>query len=144
MTRVFVTGMGVVSSLGLGKDAFWNAIVAGQTGFSTIESFDTNALDRSVAGEVKNFRGRDFQTNAESRRMGRCSAFSLAAARMAIEDAGLQKEHLEGPQTSVIVGTTMGEADVIGELEDAWIRKGAGALMNRRSREEQACPSRFR
>src|SRR5262245_46855612 len=98
MTRVFVTGMGVVSSLGLGKDAFWNAIVAGQTGFSTIESFETNALDRSIAGEVKNFRGRDFQTHAESRRMGRCSAFSLAAARMAVEDAGLKKDQLEGPQ----------------------------------------------
>ena len=109
MTRVLVTGMGVVSSLGLGREAFWRAIVEGRTGFSTIESFETDQLDRSIAGEVKGFRARDFLTHAESRRMGRCSAFSVAAARMAVEDAGLQPEQLAGAQTSVIVGTTMGE-----------------------------------
>jgi 3-oxoacyl-[acyl-carrier-protein] synthase II len=120
--------MGVVSSLGLGRKAFWDAIVAGNPGFSTIDSFDTFGLDRSVAGEVKGFRARDFLTSAEARRTGRCSAFSLAAARMAVEDAKLSSEQLAGPNTSVIVGTTMGEADVIGDLEDTWIRKGADAL----------------
>jgi 3-oxoacyl-[acyl-carrier-protein] synthase II len=128
MTRVLVTGMGVVSSLGLGREAFWQAIVAGRTGFAPIESFGTESLDRCIAGEVKNFRARDFLTHAENRRMGRCSAFSVAAARMAVEDAHLQPEQLAGDRTSVIVGTTMGEADVIGELEDAWIRKGPDAL----------------
>jgi 3-oxoacyl-[acyl-carrier-protein] synthase II len=128
MSRVLVTGMGVVSSLGLGRKAFWDGIVAGHTGFSTIDSFDTVGLDRSVAGEVKGFRARDFLTSAEARRTGRCSAFSLAAARMAVEDAKLTPAQLAGPHTSVIVGTTMGEADVIGDLEDTWIRKGADAL----------------
>lgn len=126
--RVLVTGMGVVSSLGLGREAFWRAIVDGRTGFAPIESFGTHQLDRSVAGEVKGFRARDFLTHAESRRMGRCSAFSVAAARMAVQDAGLKPEQLAGAGTSVIVGTTMGEADVIGELEDAWVRRGADAL----------------
>jgi 3-oxoacyl-[acyl-carrier-protein] synthase II len=128
MTRVFVTGMGVVSSIGLGRKAFWDGIVAGRSGFSTIQSFDTEALDRSVAGEVQGFHRRDFLTNAETRRTGRCSAFSLAAARMAVDDAKLAPEHLAGSRTSVIVGTTMGEADVISELEDTWLRKGADAL----------------
>jgi 3-oxoacyl-[acyl-carrier-protein] synthase II len=128
MTRVLVTGMGVVSSLGLGRDAFWNGIVAGRTGFSPIDSFGTNGLDRSIAGEVKGFRARDFLTSAEARRTGRCSAFALAGARMAVEDAKLTSEQLAGERTSVIIGTTMGEADVIGRLEDVWIRKGTGAL----------------
>ena len=128
MARVFVTGMGVVSSLGLGRRAFWDGIVAGRTGFSSIESFDTEGMDRSVAGEVKAFRARDFLTNAEVRRTGRCSAFSLSAARMAVEDAALQPEQIAGERTSVIIGTTMGEADVISELEDTWIRKGADAI----------------
>src|SRR3954467_9525841 len=125
MARVFVTGMGVVSSLGLGRQAFWDGIVSGRSGFSTVDSFDTGAMDRSVAGEVKGFRARDFLTSAEARRTGRCSAFSIAAARMAVEDARLSAEQLAGTRTSVIVGTTMGEADVISELEDTWIRKGA-------------------
>jgi 3-oxoacyl-[acyl-carrier-protein] synthase II len=128
MARVFVTGMGVVSSLGLGRDAFWDGIVAGRKGFSVIDSFDTGGLDRSVAGEVKGFRARDFLTSAEARRTGRCSAFSLAAARMAVSDSKLAPAQLAGARTSVIVGTTMGEAAVIGELEDTWIRKGADAV----------------
>ncbi len=128
MGRVLVTGMGVVSSLGLGRQAFWDGIVAGRTGFSSVDSFDTYGLDRSIAGEVKSFRPRDFLTSAEARRTGRCSAFALAGARMAVEDARLAPEHLAGERTSVIIGTTMGEADVIGHLEDTWIRKGADAL----------------
>jgi len=128
MPRVFVTGMGVVSSLGLGRRAFWDAIVAGRTGFSTIESFDTEGLDRSVAGEVKDFRARDFLTAAEARRTGRCAAFSIAAARMAVDDAGIRPELLEGARTSVILGTTMGEADLIGDLEGTWIHKGLDAI----------------
>ncbi|MGD8862246.1 MAG: beta-ketoacyl-[acyl-carrier-protein] synthase family protein [Myxococcales bacterium] len=128
MSRVYVTGLGVVSSLGQGRDAFWDAIVSGRTGFASIESFDTASLDRSVAGEVKGFSARDFLTAAEARRTGRCSAFSIAAARMAVEDAGLSPELLAGERTSVIVGTTMGEADVITELEDTWIRQGADSI----------------
>jgi 3-oxoacyl-[acyl-carrier-protein] synthase II len=85
-------------------------------------------LDRSVAGEVKGFRARDFLTSAEARRTGRCSAFSLAAARMAVQDSKLEPTQLAGARTSVIVGTTMGEADVIGDLENTWIREGADAL----------------
>ncbi len=129
MTRVFVTGLGVVSSLGLGRDAYWRAVVEGQSGFSTIQGFDTGNLDRSVAGEVRGFNARDFLTAAEARRTGRCSAFALAAARMAVEDAGLSRSDLEGERTSVILGTTMGEADVIGELEHTWMRRGLSAVL---------------
>src|SRR5690349_6737189 len=128
MSRVFVTGMGVVSSLGLGREAFWKGIVEGRSGFSAIEGFDTATLGRSIAGEVKGFHARDFLTHTERKRMGRCSAFSLAAARMAVEDAGIKPQHLAGERTSVIIGTTMGEADVIAELEDAWIHRGADAV----------------
>jgi 3-oxoacyl-[acyl-carrier-protein] synthase II len=128
MTRVFVTGMGVVSSLGLGREAFWKGVVEGRSGFSSIDGFDTATLGRSIAGEVKGFTPRDFLTHAEQKRMGRCSAFSLAAARMAVDDAGIKPEQLAGERTSVVIGTTMGEADVFAELEDAWIRRGADAV----------------
>ncbi|MDD9941613.1 MAG: beta-ketoacyl-[acyl-carrier-protein] synthase family protein [Myxococcales bacterium] len=128
MTRVFVTGLGVVSSLGFGRDQFWRSITEGATGFSPIEGFDSTDLGREVAGEVKGFVARDFLTAAEARRMGRCSAYSLAAARMAVTDAGLTDQHLAGERTSVIMGTTMGEADVIAELEDAWIHRGPDAI----------------
>ncbi|MET0390304.1 MAG: beta-ketoacyl-[acyl-carrier-protein] synthase family protein [Polyangiales bacterium] len=132
MTRVFVTGLGVVSSLGFGRDEYWRNVTAGHSGFSTIAGFDTKGLDRTVAGEVRGFVPRDFLTAAEARRMGRCSAFAVAAARMAVADAGIAADKLAGERTAVVVGTTMGEADVIGELEDAWVRGGAAAVTTRK------------
>ncbi|HET8937223.1 MAG TPA: beta-ketoacyl-[acyl-carrier-protein] synthase family protein [Polyangiales bacterium] len=132
MARVFVTGLGVVSSLGFGREEYWRNVVAGNSGFSTIAGFDTSALERTVAGEVRGFVSRDFMTAAEARRMGRCSAFALAAARMAVEESGLRAEQVSGERTTVVIGTTMGEADVIGELEDAWVRGGSDAVLTRR------------
>ncbi len=128
MGRVFVTGMGVVSSLGMGRRAYFDALVAGRSGVSEVSLFDTAGLGRNLAGEVKNFRARDFLSAAEARRMGRCSAFAVAAARMAVEDAGISEAHLAGDRTGVIIGTTMGEANVLGELQRAWIHEGGEAV----------------
>jgi 3-oxoacyl-[acyl-carrier-protein] synthase II len=60
--------------------------------------------------------------------MGRCSAMALAAARMAIADAELPSGALRGPRVAVVLGTTMGDADVLRDLDDAWIQKGDGAI----------------
>jgi 3-oxoacyl-[acyl-carrier-protein] synthase II len=126
--RVFITGLGVVSSIGLGKDAFFASLAAGKSGISHVESFDASNLGRDLAGEVKAFRARDHLTAAETRRMGRCSQMALAASRMAIADAGLKDDALKGPRASVVLGTTMGEADVLEDLDAAWIHKGVSAV----------------
>jgi len=126
--RVYITGVGVVSSLGLGREEYFRALERGTSGISQVEAFDTSALGRSYAGEVKGFRPQDHLTAAELRRTGRCSAMTLAAARMAVADAGLTAESLRGPRTAVVIGTTMGEADVIEQLEHAWIRSGPKAI----------------
>jgi 3-oxoacyl-[acyl-carrier-protein] synthase II len=60
--------------------------------------------------------------------MGRCSAMALAAARMAIADAELPAGALRGPRVAVVLGTTMGDADVLRDLDDAWIQKGDAAI----------------
>ncbi len=129
MTRVYVTGLGVVSSLGFGRDEYWKNVVLGHTGFSSIAGFDTKGMERTIAGEVRGFNARDFLTAAEARRTGRCSAFALAAARQAIDDAGISPALLQGPRTSVIMGTTLVEGDVIGDLEQAWLRLGAEGVV---------------
>ncbi len=128
MGRVFVTGMGVVSSLGFGRKAYWEALVAGKSGISEVTLFDTGSIGRNLAGEVKGFRARDFLSAAEARRTGRCSAFAVAAARMAVEDAGIPAKLIAGKRTGVVLGTTMGEANVLGELQKAWIHQGDEAL----------------
>jgi 3-oxoacyl-[acyl-carrier-protein] synthase II len=127
MGRVFVTGMGVVSSLGFGRAAYWQALIEGRSGIREVSLFDTAAIGRHVAGEVKDFRARDHMSAAEARRVGRCSAFAVAAARMAAEDAGVTKQ-LAGERTAVVIGTTMGEANVLGELQKAWIHEGNEAV----------------
>lgn len=120
--------MGVVSSLGLGRRAFWQALLAGKSGASKIELFDPGAIGRDIACEIKGFRARDFLTAAEARRAGRCSQFALAAARMAVEDAGILPKDLAGERTAVVMGTTMGEVDVISELQSGWIHHGEDAI----------------
>lgn len=127
MRRVYVTGLGVVSSVGFGIKDYWKSLVSGTSGISEVDLFDTSSLDRHLAGQVKGFRPRDFLTAAEARRAGRCSAMSIAAARMALEQAGLSPQSLDGERTSVVMGTTMGEADVVSELQDAWIHTGVKA-----------------
>jgi len=126
--RVYVTGMGVVSSLGLGRQAFWSALVEGRSAARTISSFDTGELGRDRACEVVDFRARDHLTAAEARRVGRCSAFAVAATRMAVADAGLRLQELDGERMAVVLGTTMGEVDVISELEAAWLHRGEQAI----------------
>ena len=122
---MFATGVGVVSSIGLGREAFFRALAAGTTGISPVRSFDTSPLGRQLAGEVRDFDPRDHLSHAENRRMGRCSAMALAAARMALDDAALDPSRLEGTRTAVVLGTTMGEAEILGELQRDWILGGA-------------------
>ena len=128
LRRVFVTGLGVVSSLGLGKEAFFRSLAAGASGISQVSSFDASALGRRVAGEVKDFEPRDHLTLSEQRRVGRCSAMALAAARMAVADAKLEAPQLAGPRTAVVLGTTMGEAQLLADMEHEWIVRGPEAV----------------
>jgi 3-oxoacyl-[acyl-carrier-protein] synthase II len=126
--RVFITGVGVVSSIGLGREEFFRSLERGRSGINQVQSFDTRGLGREYAGEVKGFRAQDHLTTAELRRMGRCSAMALAAGRMALEDAGLGPRQLRGPRTAVVIGTTMGDADVLAGLNHALIKEGPGAV----------------
>lgn len=89
MTRVVVTGIGAVSPLGIGRDALWNGMTAGQSGVRRIQHFDTANLDVKIAGEVPGFEPKEFMDFKAARRMDRFSQFAVAAAREAMEHAGL-------------------------------------------------------
>ena len=123
--------MGVVSSVGLGRAAFWRSLVEGRSGTSTISSFDAGRLGRTLAAEVQGFVAGDHLTATETKRAGRCAAFALAAARMAVRDAGLDEGALRSERASVVLGTTMGEADICGLLDGRWIVEGPDAMSPR-------------
>ncbi len=126
--RVYITGVGVLSPIGIGRREFFEALAAGKSGIAPVQAFDASGLGRGYAAEVKGFRARDFLTAGEARRTGRCSAMTLAAARMAVEDAGLSPAELKGPRTAVVIGTTMGEAGLIADLDHAWIKSGPSGI----------------
>ena len=106
--RVVVTGVGVVSSIGFGKDAFWNALKAGQSGVSRITAFDPSAFTTQFAGEIKNFDPSLYIDAKRLKRMDRTSQLAVACAKMAVEDARLDfRQNGAREKTGVIIGTAM-------------------------------------
>ncbi len=87
--RVVVTGMGVVTPLGIGVDAFWNGLAEGRSGVGPITLCDPGASPCRIAAEVPGFEPRDYLEAKEARRLSRASQFAVAAARMALGDSGL-------------------------------------------------------
>lgn len=87
--RVVVTGMGLITPLGLGLMPFWNGISEGRSGVGPITTWDPGESASRIAGEVRDFDPRAFLEAKEARRLSRGSQFAVAAARMALEDSGL-------------------------------------------------------
>src|SRR3989442_802742 len=85
--RVVVTGIGVVSPIGTGKDAFWAGLMAGQSGVGRITRFDPSGFDTTIAAEVRDFDPTAYMDKKEVRRNDRFVHFAYAAARMALDDA---------------------------------------------------------
>lgn len=122
--RVVITGMGVVSSIGIGKDEFWKNLIAGVSGIDEVDRFDTSTFPIHRAGEVKDFRAEDFIPKTISRRIGRGSQLSIAASKLALEDAAIDIKKDEFKGLGIIIGTTMGEAPSIEMIDRFWTKKG--------------------
>ena len=107
MNRVVVTGVGVVSPNGLGREAFGEAILAGRSGVGRIESFETANLPIKIAGEVKNFDPTPYlgAHRKNIKVMSRAAGFAVAAAHMAVQDAGLETDKLDPERFGVCMGT---------------------------------------
>lgn len=106
--RVVITGLGVVSSIGIGREAYWSSLLAGTSGIEPIDSFDVSSYSCRVAGLVKKFDPLDFMPTQLSRRIDRFAQFALAAARLAVEDAHLRLENENPERIGVVLGTSVG------------------------------------
>lgn len=102
--RVVVTGMGLVSPLGNTLEEFWSRVVAGESGIARMTLADPEKYPCQVAGEVKDWDYTRYMDRKDGRRMARFSQFGIAAARMAIEDAGLNLEGIDRERVGVIMG----------------------------------------
>lgn len=106
--RVVITGLGVVSSIGIGKESFWDSLRAGRSGIRQITSFDFTSYDCQIAGEISDFDPADFMPAQTARRIDRFAQFGLAAARLAVNDAGLDVAREETGAVGIILGTSIG------------------------------------
>ncbi|MFA6078759.1 MAG: beta-ketoacyl-[acyl-carrier-protein] synthase family protein [Candidatus Omnitrophota bacterium] len=122
--RVVVTGIGVVSSIGIGKDDFWKNLIAGKSGISDIVAFDTSNFENHKGGEVKNFNPPDFLDRKQIESMGRASQFGIAAAVLAIDDGNLKLESIQRDRIGVIMGTTMADSQILERMDSVWLKLG--------------------
>ncbi len=113
--RAVVTGLGVVSPVGIGADAAWEALVAGRSGIADITLFDASAFEIHVAGEVKDFDATDYMDGKDARRHDRNTHFAVAAAGEALrdarllgEDGQLDRSQAEPDRFGMVVGTGIG------------------------------------
>jgi 3-oxoacyl-[acyl-carrier-protein] synthase II len=109
--RVVVTGIGLVSPIGTGKDAFWAALMAGRSGVGRITRFDPSGFDTTIAAEVGDFDASTFMDKKEVRRNDRFVQFAYAASRMALDDAQFTITAQNADQVGVVIGSGIGGAE---------------------------------
>ena len=113
--RVVVTGLGLVSPVGIGVEESWKSVVAGKSGIGPITRFDAATYPTRIAGEVKDFQPELYMERKEVRRNDRFIQYALAAADMAMKDSGLDMGKEDGERVGAIIGSGMGG---LRELED--------------------------
>jgi 3-oxoacyl-[acyl-carrier-protein] synthase II len=116
--RVVITGLGVISSIGIGWKEFWQSLLSGRSGITPVASFNTSNHFTHNGGEVKIFNPSDFLSDERSRIYSRASQFAVAAAKLAIEDAHLSSEHISHLTIGTCIGITSGSVQVIEHIND--------------------------
>ena len=113
--RVVVTGIGIVSPVGLDKRTTWENLLAGNSGIDRISSFDTEGFETSIAAEVDGFEPTDYVSRKEARRMDRFVQLAAAATLQAVDDAGLSVNGANGERVSVMIASGIGGIRTLSE-----------------------------
>lgn len=121
--RIVITGLGVVTSIGIGKEEFWKNLIEGRSGISEVTQFDTKKFNRHYAGEIKNFDPEKYLPKKAVKYIGRSSQLGIAAAKLALQDAKIGDKSLKNIRTGVIVGVTIPESGHIDRSSEAMLNK---------------------
>jgi len=117
--RVVVTGLGMLSPVGNTVESTWNALLAGQSGISLIDHFDTSAYATRFAGLVKNFNCEDFISRKDARKMDEFIQYGIAAGVQALQDSGLVVTEQNAPRIGAAIGSGIGGLGLIEENHSA-------------------------
>jgi 3-oxoacyl-[acyl-carrier-protein] synthase II len=126
--RVVVTGLGAVSPLGVGVAANWAAVTAGRSGIGPITLFDAAELPVRIAGEVRGFDPAAYLEKKDIKKVDRFAQFAIAAAQMAVDDAGLAIDPAEAGRVGVVIGVGIGGLATIEEYHKAFLEGGLKRL----------------
>jgi 3-oxoacyl-[acyl-carrier-protein] synthase II len=121
-TRVAVTGLGLVTSIGQGRQKVWEALLLGCCGFSPVRSFDTRGYSVHIGAEISDFCADQHVLELQPSTIGRTSQLAIAAARMAVQDGCLDLLRVDRDRIGVCVGTTSGEPGSIERFDDQCVR----------------------
>ena len=122
--RVVITGLGVISPIGIGKETFWNSLSNGKSGIDYIKKFDTTEYSTKIAAEVKDFDAKDYMNKKEARRMDRFTQFAVAGSHLAIDDANINLEKIDKDRFGVILGSGIGGIETFEEQKEKLEKKG--------------------
>ena len=124
--RVVVTGLGVVSPVGSTLDSFWAAIQAGENGIGPITYFDTTAFDTKFAGQVKGFNVEEFMSKKDVRHLDPFCHYGIAAAKMAVDDSGLDMAKEDATRVGVVAASGVGGLQILQSQMDVLRSRGPG------------------
>ncbi|MBI5552362.1 MAG: beta-ketoacyl-ACP synthase II [Desulfobacterales bacterium] len=111
--RVVVTGIGLITPLGVGVDETWSNLIAGKSGAGEITRFDTSDYGTKIAAEVKGFNAEDFMAKKDAKRTETFIAYAVAASRMALEDSGLKIDSQNAHRVGVLTGCGLGGLNML-------------------------------
>ena len=111
--RVVITGMGLITPLGIGVDESWSGIVAGKSGVGEITRFNASIYGTRIAAEVKGFKAEDFMAKKEAKRMETFIAYAVAATRMAVDDSELTIDDDNANRIGVLTGCGLGGLNML-------------------------------
>ncbi|MCX5677792.1 MAG: beta-ketoacyl-[acyl-carrier-protein] synthase family protein [Candidatus Omnitrophica bacterium] len=128
--RVVVTGIGIISSIGTGKDVFWQSLRAGKSGIRPITLFDTSTTRAKTAGEITDFKAESFLGERGLRTFDRVTKLVLSAAKLALDDTGFKYPLDEdlSVRTGVSLGSTLGSVWSISEFDKQGLREGPSTV----------------
>ena len=126
--RVVITGMGAVTSLGVGAEHFWQAIKAGKSGITPIERINVADLPTRIGAEIKEFDASDFIEKKEMKRMDRFAQYAVAATGLAVAHSRLDVAAINRKRTGVIIGTGIGGVETIENQHTVLMERGADRI----------------
>jgi 3-oxoacyl-[acyl-carrier-protein] synthase II len=123
-TRIVITGIGIVSPLGLSSETTWDSLLAGTSGVDYISSFDPEQFETKIAAEVKGFEPTNFLDRKEARRMDRFVQFAAVASQEAVANAGINMEKENTERVSVMIGSGIGGIITLSQELQVMIERG--------------------